>query len=50
MLKILENLGFKLKKEKNYLRLIPYTWRLIKLRTNDNVIFDELISCINNKK
>ena len=37
-------------KKKNYLKLIPYTWRLIKLRTNGNVIFDELISCINNKK
>lgn len=36
-------------KKKNYLKLIPYTWRLIKLRTNGNVIFDELISCINNK-
>ena len=37
-------------KKKNYLKLIPYTWRLIKLRTNGNVIFDELMSCINNKK
>ena len=36
-------------KKKNYLKLIPYTWRLIKLRTNGNIIFDELISCINNK-
>ena len=36
-------------KKKNYLKLIPYIWRLIKLRTNGNVIFDELISCINNK-
>ena len=37
-------------KKKNYLKLIPYTWKLIKLRTNGNDIFDELISCINNKK
>ena len=37
-------------KKKNYLKLIPYTWRLIKLRTNGNVIFDELMSCISNKK
>ena len=37
-------------KKKNYLKLIPYAWKLIKLRTNDNIIFDELISCINNKK
>ena len=36
--------------KKNYLKLIPYTWKLIKLRTNGNIIFDELISCINNKK
>ena len=37
-------------KKKNYLKLIPYTWKLIKLRTNGNIIFDELISCINNKE
>ena len=37
-------------KKKNYLKLIPYTWKLIKLRTNGNDIFNELISCINNKK
>ena len=37
-------------KKKNYLKLIPYTWKLIKLRTIDNKIFDELVSCIINKK
>ena len=37
-------------KKKNYLKLIPHTWKLIKLRTIDNKIFDELVSCINNKK
>ena len=37
-------------KKKNYLKLIPYAWKLIKLRTNENIIFDELISCINKKK
>ena len=37
-------------KKNNYLKLIPYTWKLIKLRTNGNDIFNELISCINNKK
>ena len=37
-------------KKKNYLKLIPYTLKLIKLRTSGNDIFDELISCINNKK
>ena len=34
----------------NYLKLIPYTWKLIKLRTSGNNIFDELVSCINKKK
>ena len=33
----------------NYLKLIPYTWKLIKLRTSDNKIFDEFVSCLNNK-
>ena len=37
-------------KKKNYLKLIPYTWKLIKLRTNGNIIFNELISSINDKK
>ncbi len=37
-------------KKNNYLKLIPYTWKLIKLRTSGNNIFDELVSCLNNKK
>ena len=37
-------------KKKNYLKLIPYTWKLIKLRTSGNNIFDELVSCLNNEK
>ena len=37
-------------KKKNYLKFIPYTLKLIKLRTIDNNIFDELVSCINDKK
>ena len=37
-------------KKKNYLKLIPHTWKLIKLRTIDNKIFDELVSCIDDKK
>ena len=37
-------------KKNNYLKLIPYTWKLIKLRTSGNIIFDELVSCLNNKK
>ncbi len=36
-------------KKKNYLKFIPYTWKLIKLRTFGNKIFDELVSCINSK-
>ena len=36
-------------KKNNYLKLIPYTWKLIKLRTSGNKIFDELVSCLNNK-
>ena len=37
-------------KKNNYLKLIPYTWKLIKLRTSGNNIFDELVSCLNNEK
>ena len=37
-------------RKKNYLKFIPYTLKLIKLRTIDNNIFDELVSCINDKK
>ena len=37
-------------KKKNYLKLIPYTWKLIKLRTSGNNIFDELVSCLNKEK
>ena len=37
-------------KKNNYLKLIPYTWKLIKLRTNGNNIFDELVSCLNKEK
>ena len=37
-------------KKKNYLKLIPYTWKLIKLRTSGNNIFDELVSCLNYEK
>ena len=37
-------------KKNNYLKLIPYTWKLIKLRTSGNNIFDELVSCLNNGK
>ena len=37
-------------KKNNYLDLIPYTWKLIKFRTSGNKIFDELVSCLNNKK
>ncbi|WP_102133615.1 phosphotransferase [Candidatus Pelagibacter communis] len=37
-------------KKNNYLKLIPYTWKLIKLRTSGNIIFDELVSCLNNEK
>ena len=33
-----------------YLRYIPYTWRLIKLRAKDGEVFDELRSVLNNKK
>jgi aminoglycoside/choline kinase family phosphotransferase len=29
-------------KKKIYLKLIPYTWRLIELRIKDNKIFDNL--------
>ena len=36
-------------KKNNYLKLIPYTWKLIKFRTSSNDIFDELVSCLNNK-
>ena len=36
-------------KKNNYLKLIPYTWKLIKFRTSGNDIFDELVSCLNNK-
>ena len=36
-------------KKNNYLKFIPYTWKLIKLRTSNNKIFDELASCLNNK-
>ena len=36
-------------KKNNYLKLIPYTWKLIKFRTSSNNIFDELVSCLNNK-
>ena len=28
--------------KKNYLRLIPYTWKLINLRINENAIFHDL--------
>ena len=28
--------------KKNYLRLIPYTWKLIDLRINENAIFHDL--------
>ncbi len=37
-------------KKKNYLKLIPYTWKLIKLRTSGNNIFDDLVSCLNKEK
>ena len=37
-------------KKNNYLKLIPYTWKLIKLRTSGNNIFDELVSCLNKEK
>ena len=37
-------------KKNNYLKLVPYTWKLIKLRTRENSIFDELVSCIYKKK
>ena len=36
-------------KKNNYLKLIPYTWKLIKFRTSSNDIFNELVSCLNNK-
>ena len=36
-------------KKNNYLKLIPYAWKLIRLRTSGNKIFNELVSCINNK-
>ena len=36
-------------KKNNYLKLIPYTWKLIKYRTSGNKIFDELVFCLNNK-
>jgi hypothetical protein len=29
--------------KKNYLRLIPYTWKLINLRINQNEIFNDLL-------
>ena len=37
-------------KKNNYLKLVPYTWKLIRLRTSGNNIFDELVSCLNNEK
>ena len=33
-----------------YLRYIPYTWRLIKLRAKDDKVFDELRSVLKNKQ
>ena len=33
--------------KKKYLRLIPYTWRLIELRINENKIFDDLKILLN---
>ena len=28
--------------KKKYLKLIPYTWKLISMRVNDNVLFEDL--------
>ena len=33
--------------KKKYLRLIPYTWRLIELRINENKVFDDLKILLN---
>ena len=33
-----------------YLKYIPYTWSLIKLRTKNGKVFDELRSILNNNK
>jgi len=33
-----------------YLKYIPYTWSLIKLRTNNGKVFDELRFILNNNK
>ena len=33
--------------KKKYLRLIPYTWRLIELRINENEVFDDLKILLN---
>ena len=36
--------------KKRYLKYIPYTWSLIKLRTKNGKVFDELRSILNNNK
>ena len=33
-----------------YLKYIPYTWRLIKLRAKDGEVFNELRAVLKNKK
>ena len=33
--------------KKNYLKLIPYTWQLIRMRINENEIFRELEDLLN---
>ena len=34
-------------KKKRYLKLIPYTWKLINTRINGNVLFDDLKKLLN---
>ena len=33
--------------KKNYLKLIPYTWKLIRLRINENKVFYDLKNLLN---
>ena len=35
--------------KKNYLKLIPYTWKLINMRINENIIFEDLKNLLNKK-